>query len=133
MYNPKMANAKIFKFEMLKVYKSWRNIEVYCPAFKENVYFTLLGWNHIVGNSKKHRSQSDVYRRLKLLPLAKDIISRSGTIQSIKVVNNITMYALDSIETIEVNGVKVTTKIRVIVLQTKSGKKFLSIMDRKIR
>ena len=123
---------KGFKWESLKIYKNWRKEEIFCPAFNEKVHFTLLGWNHIVGNAKKHRSQSDVHRRLKLLPLAKSIVSKAGTIQSVKVVNGVTMYGLDSIETVEINDITVLTKVRVIVIDTKTGKKFLSIMDRKL-
>lgn len=127
-----MESMKNFKQEALTIYKTWRNEQIFCPAFNEKVYFTLLGWNHIVGNDKRHRSQSDVHRRLKLLPLAKTIISKAGTVQSIRIVSGTNMYGLDSVETIEINGINVVTKVRVVSVDTKSGKKFLSIMDRKL-
>ncbi len=97
------------------------------------MYFTLFGWNHLVGNDKKHRSVADVYRRLKLLPLAKDIISKAGTVQSIRTINGVTSYGLDSVESIKIDGISRITKVRVIIIDTKTGKKFLSIMDRKIK
>ena len=128
-----MVANKQFKKQTLRQYKTWRKEGVYCPAFKQKVFFTLSGWDHIVGNYNKHRSVRDVYRRLKLLPLAKEIISKAGTIQSIRTVNGITTYGIDSIETITINSVKRVTKVRVIITDTKSGKKFLSIMDRKVK
>jgi hypothetical protein len=128
-----MSSDKKIKQETLNLYKSWRNEEIFCPAFKERVHFTLLGWNHLVGNNVKHRSVRDVYRRLKLLPLAKEIIAKSGTIQTFRIINGVTTYGLDSIETIFINGVSIVVKVRVVIIDTKSGKKFLSIMDRKLK
>lgn len=133
MYNTTVVAEKSFKKIALKNYKAWSREGVFCPAFGEKVYFTLVGWNHVVGNDKKHRSVRDVYRRLKLLPLAKDVISKAGTVQSVRTVSGVTTYGLDSIETIEINGVSRITKVRVIIVDTKTGKKFLSIMDRKIK
>ncbi len=63
-----MAKMDNLKKNMLKLYKSWQGKGVFSLAFDEHVYFTLLGWNHIVGNAGKHRSLADVYRRLRLLP-----------------------------------------------------------------
>ncbi len=121
------------KAESLKYYKELRKDGVFCPAFKEKVTFSLLGWNHLVGNARKHRSISDIHRRLKLLPLVKEILSKAGTIQSVKLINGVTMYGFDSLETVEINGVGVLRKIRIIVIETKTGKKFLSIMDSKLK
>ena len=122
-----------FKLKSLKFYKELSKTSVFCPAFNDHVSFTLLGWNHVVGNAGKHRSVSDVYRRLKLLPLVKTILSKAGTIQSIKTINGTTMYGFDSLETIEVNGVASLRKVRIIVIDTKTGKKFLSVMDSKLK
>lgn len=134
LYNPTVSGTDNLKSKVFADYKLWRGGGgVYSPALKEKVYFTLAGWNHIVGNYGKHRSVNDIYRRLKLLPLAKDIISRAGTIQSVRTVKGVTSYGLDSIETINVNGVNKVTKVRVVIVNTKTGKKFFSIMDRKIR
>lgn len=129
-----MSSQKNIKTQVFKNYKIWRTTGgVYCPALKDKVYFTLAGWNHLVGNYGKHRSVSDIYRRLKLLPLAKDIIAKAGTLQNVRTVKGNTYYGLDSIETIDINGVTKITKVRVIIMDTKTGKKFYSIMDRKVR
>ncbi len=132
MYNITMPKDKTFKKEAFKIYCALRNKSVFCPALNEDVFFTLLGWNHLVGNESKHRHPKDVFRRLKLLPLAEKILVKAGTIQSIRTVKGQVMYGLDSIESIEINGNQVLTKVRVIVVDTKTGKKFLSIMDRKM-
>ncbi len=128
-----MSSFKDLKKESLALYKKLREEKIFCPAFQEEVQFTLMGWEHLVGSDRRHRSLKDVYRRLMLLPLAKDILQKSGTVQSVRTTRGVTTYGLDSIETVEIKGVKVTLKVRVIVRDTKTGKKFYSIMDRKLK
>ena len=98
-----MPVKKTIKQESFDLYKSWRAEEIVCPAFNEKVHFTLLGWN------------------------------LAGTIQAVRTINNTTTYGLDSVETIKINGTNTIVKVRVIIVDTKTGKKFLSIMDRKLR
>jgi len=123
--------VSVYKRDRFSIYKSFG--KVYCPAFRSYVYFTLLGWEHLVGSGgNRKRSWSDVYRRLQLLPFAKRIVQKSHTIQNIKTVRGKTFYALDSIEVVQIKKKKVTTKVRVVILDTKTGKKFYSVMDRKM-
>jgi len=126
---------KIVKEKAFRFYKKWRGQKTYCPALKSNVVISLKAWKHITGASgNTKRKISDVYRRLKLLPYAKEIIEKSTTIQGKRKRKSSTFYVLEAMVDIkEKNGV-VTRKVRVIILEDKSKKKtFLSVMDKKNR
>lgn len=94
---------------------------------------TWRGWNHIVGNKNNtKRPWNDVYRRLKLLPLAKEIIESSTTIQNIDKRKDSTFFILEAMKLITENKVKQWRKVRVILIEDKKSKKiFLSVMDKK--
>ena len=125
--------SKTFKNQALNFYKQWQKEKCYCPAFKEKVIISTLGWHHITGQSgAKKRTWNDIYRRLKLLPLAKEIINSSTTIQNITTKSNTTYYILEAIKIVTINKTKVWTKIRVIIIESDKQKKtFLSVMSRK--
>ncbi len=105
----------------------------FCPAIKECVEITWRGWNHIVGNKNNtKRPWNDVYRRLKLLPAAKEIIENSTTIQNIDKRKGNTFFVLEAMKMITENNIKGWRKVRVILIEDKKGKKiFLSVMDKK--
>ena len=115
------------------MYSKWQKSKCYCPALKENVYFSTRGWNHIVGNKgSKKRSWNDVYRRLKLLPFAREIISESTTIQNVETRGNDTYFVLEAMKLMTVNKKVRWGKIRVILIEDKQHRKiFLSVMDKK--
>lgn len=108
------------------LYDKLRDTRVICPALKQQVFFTLKGWNHIIANKPHKRKGKDLYRRLKLLPLAKDIISNSHTIQNNYIRKGVKYIILEAwIE-------KVNSKIRIVLVEDKAKKlKFYSIMNKK--
>lgn len=117
----------------LNFYKQWQREKNICPAFNEKVIISGKGWNHIVGNkNKKKRAWNDTYRRLKLLPHAREIINKSTTIQNIKNQNGKVYFALEAMRLIEIKDNKEWRKVRVILEQDKKLRKvFLSVMDKK--
>ena len=127
--------SKTFKKQALNFYKQWQKEKSYCPALKEKIIISTLGWHHITGQSgAKKRTWNDIYRRLKLLPLAKEIINCSTTIQNITLKDGITYYILEAIKLITIDKTKNWTKVRVIIIESDKQKKtFLSVMDRKIK
>lgn len=128
-----MGNLKKVKQEAWIFYNSWRKIKAYSPALQCEVRISLLGWRHISGASgAKKRTHSDVYRRLKLLPYAKQIIESSTTIQNISIKNKRTFYVLEAMLEVEESGSKSFRKIRVILVEDKKKNKiFYSVMDKK--
>jgi uncharacterized protein YlzI (FlbEa/FlbD family) len=128
-----MPSIKSEKDKAWLIYSSWRVGPSFCPALKSNVLFTLKGWNHLVrpgGMSK--RTPGDLYRRLKILRFAKEIVEKSTTIQGIKIKNGINYFVLESVEQVMDKGLKEFKKIRVIIYKDKAENyKFLSVMPKK--
>ena len=125
-----------FKTEIkqaLVYYKIWKKQKSYCPALKSYVLVTNSGWNHLVGNKGyKQRILADKYRRLKLLPYAKQIIENSHTIQDIRTINGRVYYSLDAVIPVDQGGIKHLRKVRVVIHEDKKGNKiFFSVMDKK--
>ena len=55
---------------------------VYCPYFREKISFNATGLRHLkFKTDRQARSQQDQYARLKLLPLAPQILQASHTVQ----------------------------------------------------
>ena len=54
---------------------------VFCPALKENVHFTSEGFNHLQYKKGGLRIESEQRLKMKLIPLGKDIIGKTTTIQ----------------------------------------------------
>lgn len=122
-----------FKKKAFNFYNQWRKQRCYCPALKEYVIISLLGWNHLTGQSgAKKRVWNDVYRRLKLLTCAKEIIEKSTTVQNIIKRDKSVFYVLEAMSMVTEKGKKEWRKVRVILVEAKNKKKiFLSVMDRK--
>ncbi|WKZ29799.1 MAG: hypothetical protein QY314_03240 [Candidatus Dojkabacteria bacterium] len=118
------------KKDMLRLYSTWKAQKYsYCPAFKGNVSFSSLGWNHIIGNKTKKRPPQDVYQRLGVLPLAKIIIETSSTIQDIRFEYGIIFYSFDAV----LNSNGTLKKVRVVLKEDKQGNKiFLSVISLKM-
>jgi hypothetical protein len=123
-----------FKKKAFNFYTQWRKQKCYCPALKEHIVISLLGWDHITGQSgAKKRSWNDVYRRLKLLTFAKEVIEKSTTIQNISKRDKTVYYILEAMCIVSEKERKAWRKIRVILVEAKNGKKiFLSVMDKKL-
>ena len=114
------------------LYDKWRKEITYCPAFKSNVRISLKGWKHITGETGKGKKRpiKDIYRRLMLLPYAKQIIKNSTTIQNITVKNKRKYYALEAVVKIQSRYKKIRT---VFIEDKKKNKIFLSVMDKNIK
>ena len=115
------------------IYDLWRSSVITCPAFNGPVQFTLQGWRHIIGaTGHRKRTSDDTFRKLKLLPYAKDIIEKSSTIQNISQRGRKIFYALEAVMEVEENGSKQMRKVRVICVEDlKKNKIFYSVMDKK--
>lgn len=129
----KFINVKKAQNEAWKLYDKWRNEQVYCPAFKTQVLFSLLGWRHIIGaTGHKKRTSDDTYRRLKLLPYARQIIEQSTTIQNILKKKGHSYYVLEAMVEVLENNHKDFRKVKVILIEDRlKNKIFYSVMDKK--
>lgn len=59
--------------------------KVWCPYFKDFVYFNSIGFEHLLFKSKNNTRKLDQqYLRLKFLKLVPKIILRSGTLQEFR-------------------------------------------------
>lgn len=110
--------AKLNK-KYLTLYKSWKKI--YCPALKNNVHFTSKGWQHI--QQEKWRTKSEKETRLKLLPVAKNILGETTTIQNKRLQNYHSVPHLHYEFTALKGGIRVT----VVVIEDKGQYDFLSV------
>ena len=126
---------KKVKQEAWEFYDSWRKVKSYSPALQSEVRVSLLGWRHISGaTGAKKRTFSDTYRRLKLLPYAKQIIETSTTIQNVSTKGKKTFYAIEAMLEVKENGNKDLRKVRVVLIEDKQKNKvFYSVMDKKQR
>jgi hypothetical protein len=129
-----MGSFKKEVADALQYYKQWRKQKCYCPALKSRVLITNKGWHHLVGNrTYLNRSLADKYRRIKLLPYAKQVIETSHTIQDIRTINKSPYYTLQSVIPVSFNGLMQLRKIKVIIYEDAKGNKiFLSVMDKKM-
>lgn len=125
---------KSAKRKAWEIYDAWRKQKTFCPAFGSEVKITLLGWRHITGaTGHKKRLWKDTYRRLKLLPYAKQIIESSSTVQNIIEKHGRRYYALEAMIEVEESSKKNYRKVRVILTEDKKARKiFYSVMDKKI-
>jgi hypothetical protein len=128
-----MPSIKQAKQEAWEFYSKWRTSKTYSPALKTEVRISLMGWRHITGaTGAKKRTLHDTFRRLKLLPYAKQIIETSTTIQNVTEKYGRTFYALEAMVMVKENGKEALRKVRVILIEDKQGNKvFYSVMDKK--
>lgn len=128
-----MAGLKKAKREAWEFYDSWRKIKSHSPALNSEVKISLLGWRHISGaTGAKKRTFQDTYRRLKLLPYAKQIIETSTTVQNITKKGKRKFYALEAMILVKESETESLRKVRVILVEDKKKNKiFYSVMDKK--
>ena len=128
-----MPTLKEVKQEAWKFYNTWRKAKSYSPALKSEVRVSLQGWRHISGaTGAKKRTYQDTYRRMKLLPYAKEIIETSTTIQNVTTKGDHTFYALEAMIMVKHDGNEALRKVRVILIEDKNKNKiFYSVMDKK--
>ena len=123
------------KEQAWKFYNKWREKPSYSPAFKTKIVVSRQGWLHISGAfGGKRRTFADIYRRLSLLPKAKEIIETSTTVQNVEKRGKRTFHTLEAMVEVEEKGKKALRKVKVILIEDKKGNKiFYSVMDRKPR
>ncbi len=133
LINKTMNTLEKLKTQTWKFYNKWRKAKTYSPALQSEVRVSLMGWRHITGaTGAKKRTHQDTYRRLKLLPFAKEIIEKSTTIQNVTIKGNRTFYALEAMIMIKQDDNEMLRKIRVILIEdSKKNKIFYSVMDKK--
>jgi len=119
-------NKKQFVDNAKKYYRKLMKTPIYSPALKTDIYFTNKGINHLAHSGK--RSFNDVYRRLKLLPYIRPIITNAKTYKS-RVMGNTTSFEISSQRKINVYGKPQTKLIKIVVILTIQQRyTFLSIM-----
>lgn len=127
-----MTNIKVLKEEAWETYNLLRKKRLYCPAFGEDVIISLRGWYHIINPVNRSRSTADVKRRFKLLKHVEEMIVKSHTVQNIKTRKGITYYTLEAVLMVDWSSSKALKKLSVVIMDTKAGKTFYSIMDKNI-
>lgn len=127
-----MSSIEKVKQKAWLFYNQWRKSKSYSPAFKAEIRISRMGWRHITGEAGRRRTFADIYRRLKLLPYAKQIIESSTTIQNVITKGQKTFYALEAMIEIKEGDIKDYRKVRVVLTEDKKGSKvFYSVMDKK--
>jgi len=111
---------------------------VWCPYFKEKIAFNAKGIRHLKFKSdQRARTRQDQYARLKLLSLAAQVLTLSGTVQGIwhtkqfetQKANSRWEKMLREVSFYEFVAVLDGVRVRVIVKQVQAGEKhFWSIM-----
>lgn len=75
-----LSNYEKLREDTQKFYNTVRKI--YSPVFKQEVYFTAEGFNHIIfNNARSERERHSQILRFKLLPLAIKLLKISTTYQ----------------------------------------------------
>lgn len=97
-------------------FNQWRGHENVCPAFGEKVYLTRIGWDHIVYHPR--RTLVDKIIRLRKLPLARELLEKATTYQTLQIKKGFYYFGFTAI--------KGDTRIKVVVSSRgKEGKKIL--------
>lgn len=106
-------------------FKEWKGHESVCPAFGEKVYLTRVGWNHIVYHPR--RTLVDKIIRLKKLPLARELLEKATTYQTLQIKREFYYFGFTAI--------KGDTRIKVVVSSKgKDGRKILySVMFKSLK
>lgn len=110
----KHKKSKLNKKKNLLWQKYHRVRRVFCPALNHWVYFSKLGWNHLV--ERKKRSTPEYFRRLEVLPHAEKIVRTSSTYQARHINPN------DGIEYVNFIAVRAGMTIKVTITRVKNGK-----------
>jgi hypothetical protein len=124
------------KDEKEKFYKSIG--KVYCPYFKDDIYFSDKGLEHLgFKNYFTPRTNADSSMRFKLLPCVVEIIRLSNTFQGFtsrnrfeyRFTNNRKEKALSFVKYYEFMAIINNRKMKVIIKQIENGNKmFFSVI-----
>jgi len=112
--------------------------KVYCPYFKEYIHFTDAGLKHIrFKNEHTVRTSKDRETRIRLVPIAVEIIGASHTLQDktwqkrfeYRYVNSRKELALTGVTCYEFLAIIKDLKAKVVIKQIENNKKiFLSVI-----
>lgn len=98
---------------------------VLCPAFNNQlIYFNKHGWNHLVQSRKRINNKDDLFRRLRLLKHAPDIIKVSNYVYEYRIKNKFNYWSFRYV---------VGDRAIIVVVRAyeNNRKHFYSIMDKK--
>lgn len=129
-------NNNIENFEEIKtkgeeLYKTF--MEVYCPYFKEKIFFNARGLEHLkFKRLEKTRPEKDQYMRFKLIHLAPEVLQLSHTVQGVLEtkkfertrMKNRTDTILKPVRYFEFIAVIKRNRVRIVVKQIDDGQKF---------
>ncbi len=113
------------------LYKTF--VDVYCPYFKEKIFFYAHGLKHIkFKNRGTPRSEKDQFMRFKLLHLVPEILRSSHTLQGVletKKFERIRIHSrtdtiLKPVKYYEFIAVLKRNRVKVVVKQIDEGHKF---------
>ncbi len=78
-----MSNFKNFFKKQKKLAREiFNNTKVvFCPYFHQKIFFNSNGFHHLRYSSRRERPQKEQLLKFNLLPLAINVIKKSGTIQ----------------------------------------------------
>jgi hypothetical protein len=97
-------------------FNQWRGKEKICPAFGEKVYLTRVGWHHIAYHPR--RTLVDKKIRLKKLPLAREVLEKATTYQTLQKRGQFYLFGFTAI--------RGDTRVKVVVSSKgENGKKIL--------
>lgn len=105
-----------------KAKKEYMEIDkVFCPYFKDYVYFTQKGFKHLIWKRELgKRPSGDIVRRLKSIKYAIETVCRSGTLQE---------YTEDKGQYFAFVSITNSNKYKIIILKDKMSQyKFLSVI-----
>ena len=123
-----MVSLKQLKQLSWNTYNQLRKKPIYCPLLNVSIYFTLTGWNHLIGQSgHKKRKAEDIYRRLTLIQVVKKVIQTSEGSISEKKLKDKVFYILET-------NISRQQKVTVFLFKRKDNIViFYSIMDKAIK
>lgn len=107
--------------------------EVYCPYFKEKIYFNARGLEHLkFKRLERTRPEQDQYMRFKLIHLAPEVLKLSHTVQGVLEtkkferirIKSRTDMVLKYVRYFEFIAVIKRNRVRIIVKQIEDGQKF---------
>ncbi|MBR2543346.1 hypothetical protein IKF03_02005 [Candidatus Saccharibacteria bacterium] len=128
-----MKNTESLK-DVIEKYKNFYNrlTPIYSDAIKEQVYFNMAGFKHLIFKNKHRRKNSEIYNRMVLIPLIRPVIRKCKN----EIETRIREEIIDGKEVVveykalEAKVGKSSTRVRVVI--KKIGKKgryyFQSIM-----
>ena len=112
--------------------------EIYNPYFKERIILNADGFHHLQFSARHERSKREQHLKFNLLPLALDVISKSGTVQEYRKILTpigksrngfVPMKPVEYWAFIAIVGDRNEIKIRTIVRRIGTGNRiFWSVM-----